>query len=398
MSLRLIQSFFLIVGTSIGAGILALPISTAYCGFWGSVLALLIVWLFMTYSAFNMIKARLCFADEEVDLATMTTQLLGKTTNFFAEFCYFALLLSLVSLYITVGSAWVTELADHYLGLTVSSPVSQIGFTLVIAGIIYSGLGNLANVNQLITLAKLFFMLMIIILSVGHIQEDKLSSYSLSPIPNTFSLLITTFGFSIILPTLVGYLHNDRKKVMIALLAGSIVILLAYLAWEFIAFGVIGAGGDNGLINIALSKDKGTEVINTLATIVKDPTFSKYGFGILITAVLTSFLGVGQCLFSYIKDTLPIKNHHRKSVSAILLGFAAPVVIINIYPTGISSILSFAGIFVATIVGILPNAMMLSKEYNQRMPPNSLLQKSFAVISLIFFIGIILKELWRVFF
>jgi tyrosine-specific transport protein len=394
MLLRLIQSFFLIVGTSIGAGILALPISTATCGFWGSVLALIIVWLFMTFAASNMIKARLCF-EGEVDLATMTTALLGKTTNFFAECCYFALLMALVSLYITVGSAWVVDLAGHYLGFKLSSIASQISFTFVIASIIYSGLGNLANVNQFITMAKLFFMLMIIIISLPHIQEAKLATYSLNQIPHTFSLLLTTFGFSIILPSLVGYLHNDRKKMTIALIAGSIVILLAYLAWELITFGVIGAN-DNGLIKIALSKDKGTEVINRLATLVNDPAFTKYGFGIMLTAVLTSFLGVGQCLFSYLKDTLPIKNHHRKSLTAIFLGFVTPVVMINIYPTGISSILSFAGIFVAAILGIIPNAMMLSKEYNKRMPPNSLTQKILAVLSLIFFSGIILTEAWRV--
>lgn len=393
MSLKLIQSFFLIVGTSIGAGILALPIATASCGFWGSVLALMIVWLFMTFAASNMIKARLCFEGEEVDLATMTTELLGKVTNVLAECCYLALLMALVSLYITVGSAWVTELVGHYLGLKLSSQASQIGFTLVIASIIYSGLGNLANVNQFITMAKLFFMLMIIIISLPHIQEAKIATYSLNEIPGTFSLLLTTFGFSIILPSLVGYLHNDRKKIIIAMIAGSIVILLAYLAWELIAFGVIGA---NGLIKIALSHDKGTEVINTLSNLVNDPAFTKYGFGIMLTAVLTSFLGVGQCLFSYLKDTLPIKNHHRKSLTAITLGFVTPVVMINIYPTGISSILSFAGIFVAAILGILPNAMMLSKEYNKRMPPNSILQKILAIVSLIFFTGIICLEVWRV--
>ncbi len=393
MTLRLIQSFFLIVGTSIGAGILALPISTASCGFWGSVLALVITWVFMTFSANNMIKARLCFK-EEVDLATMTTELLGKVPNIFTEFCYFALLMALVSLYITVGSAWVTELVGHYLGLKLSSPVSQIGFTFVIAGIIYSGLGNLANINQFITLAKLFCFVMIISLSLPLVQEAKLAEYSLKAIPTTFSLLITTFGFSIILPSLVGYLNNDRKKMTAALIVGSIVILLIYLAWELISFGVIGADGD-GLIKISLSKDKGTEVINTLATTVNNPAFHKYGFGIMLTAVLTSFLGVGQCLFHYLKDTLPIKNHHRKSLTAIVVGFVTPLIIINVYPSGISSILSFAGIFVAAILGILPNAMMLSKTYNTRMPPNSFTQKTLSILSLIFFGMIIAIEIWQ---
>jgi len=393
MSIRLLQSIFLIVGTAIGAGILALPISTVSCGFWGSVLGLTITWLFMTVAAFNMIKARLCF-EADVDLSTMTTQLLGKWANVIVEFCYLALLMALVSMYITVGSAWVMELLGLYTGLEISAQTAQVGFTFVIASVIYSGLGNLANINQFITAAKLFFLVMIIVISVPEVQEVKLESYNLMEIPATFSMLLTTFGFSIVLPSLVGYLNNDKKKLYGALLTGSIVILLAYLAWQLIAFGVIGADGD-GLAKIALSQDKGTEVINTLTNLVQDPSFKTYGFGIMLTAVLTSFLGVGHCLFSYLKDSFPIANPTRKSLLAIILGFVTPVMIINLYPSGISSILSFAGIFVAAILGILPTAMVLSKEYGKRAEAIGFVQKVMAMLSLIFFGGIIVSELWR---
>jgi tyrosine-specific transport protein len=392
MSIKLIQSIFLIIGTSIGAGILALPISTVSCGFWGSLLALTIVCTFMSLAALNMIKARLCF-EGEADLATMTTELLGKRFNIVAEFCYLALLLALVSLYITIGSAWVVELLGRYAEFQISSMAAQIGFTFAIASIIYSGLGNLANINQWITIAKLFFLVMIIVISVPDVQGIQLEAYATLPIPATFSVLLTTFGFSIVLPSLTGYLNNDRKKLYTALIIGSAVILLIYLAWELVAFGVI---GQDNLNRIASSQDKGTDLINTLGTLVQDPAFSKYGFGIMITAVLTSFLGVGHCLFSYLKDSLPIQNPSTKSLSSILLGFVTPVVIINLYPAGITSILGFAGIFVAFITGILPTAMILTKEYSKRLKPVSLIEKTLALISLVFFSGIIITEIWRI--
>lgn len=391
--MKLLQSIFLIIGTAIGGGILALPISTVSCGFLGSVTALTITWLFMTFAASNMIKARLCF-EGEVDLATMTTQLLGKSTNIVVELCYLALLMALVSMYVTVGSSWVVELLGRYAGFSVSPLSAQIGFTFVIASVIYSGFGNLANVNQFITTAKLFFLMMLIVISVPDIQEVKLKTYSFTAIPSTFSMLLTTFGFSIILPSLAGYLNNNRKKLYIALVAGSMIILLVYLAWELITFGVIGAD-ENGLAKIALSQDKGTGVINALAALVQHNSFTTYGLGVMLTAVLTSFLGVGQCLYSYLKDSLPISNPSRKAKAAIMLGFITPIIIINIYPAGISSILSIAGIFVAIILGILPNAMILSKEYNKRNMPISLLPKIMVLLSLLFFIGIVVTEFWK---
>lgn len=394
MSIRLLQSIFLIVGTAVGAGILALPITTVGCGFWGSVIALTITWVFMTMSASNMIKARLCFQGE-ADLATMTTNLLGRSSNVVVEICYLALLLALVSMYITVGSAWISELITAHTSLALSPKFSQIAFTMVIGGVIYSGMGNLTTINKVVTIFKMLFLIMIIILSVPSIEAVNLRSYSTMQIPMTLSMLITTFGFSIVLPSLAAHLNHDRQKLYIALVIGSILILLAYLAWELIAFGVIGPF-ESGLALFAQSPDKGTEVINSLSQIVNRPVFNVFGFGVMMTAVLTSFMGVGHCLFSYLKDTLPIKNASNRSIASIVLGLAAPVIIINLYPAGVSSILSFAGIFVAIILGLLPTAMILSKEYTKRKGALSQREKVSAIVTIIFFIGIIIVEAWRI--
>lgn len=390
--LKLFQSIFLIIGTAVGAGILALPITTVSLGFRGSLVALGIVWVFMTFAALNMIKARLCF-ESDVDLATMTTALLGKSVNALVEFCYLVLLFALVSLYITVGSAWIMHLLTTYTMINISSTVAQIGFTAVIAALIYSGMGNLVNVNQLITLLKLFFLSMLIIFTLPDIKSINLEPYAFGSMTSTFSMLLTTFGFSIVLPSLGAYLNRDKRKLYLALIAGSIVIIVAYITWELVAFGVIGPQ-ESGLAGFAKSQDKGTSVINALTQIVKKPSCTTFGFGVMLTAVLTSFLGVGHCLFHYLKDALPIKNRHTKSVTSIICGFATPVLIIHFYPSGISSILSFAGIFVAAILGVLPNLMVLSKKFRETAGPLSLPHKTATLLSLVFFLGIMAEELW----
>lgn len=395
MSIKLLQSVFLIIGTAVGAGILALPISTVSLGFRGSLIALLITGGFMTYAAFNLIKARLCFS-EDVDLATMTTTLLGKAANVVIELCYLVLLMALVSLYITVGSAWIVHLLATYAGVTASSTVVQISFTTAIAALIYSGMANLVNVNQLITGLKLFFLTMLIIISFPEIKAINLEPYSIAPIPTTFSMLLTTFGFAIVMPSLATYLDQDKKKLYTALMIGSLVIIFAYMAWELIAFGVIGPQ-ESGLAGFAKSQDKGVAVINTLSHIVQKPACTTFGFGVMLTAVLTSFIGVGLCLYHYLKDALPIKNLRAKSLTSIILGFATPVLIVNLYPAGITSILSFAGIFVGIILGILPTALVLSKEYRRRTGPLSLTNKIATIMSLLFFGGIIVNEVWTIF-
>lgn len=390
MTYKHIQSTFLIVGTAIGGGILALPISTASCGFWGALSALLITWIFMSFAAFNMIQARLSLR-EEADLATMTTTLLGKTMNTFVQFSFLILLMSLISMYITVGSEWIIELTKTHLNIDLSPFSAQMGFSIILGSIIYSGLANLARINQLITGAKVFFLTMLILTAMPAVQKDHLISFEPQNILSTFSMLLTTFGFSIILPSLVGYLNQDRKSLYQTLTIGTTIILLAYISWELVAFGVIGI---DELNQIATLQDKGTGVINRLSSLVANDSFYKYSFGIMLTAVLTSFLGVGHSLFSYLKDALPGKASHQKSLMAMAIGFCPPLIILQIYPSGIASILSFAGIFVAFILGIVPNLMILSKPYQARMGRSSTIMRFGALTSLLFFGSIIGLEIY----
>lgn len=391
--MKLLHCLFLIVGTSVGAGILALPLSTAPCGFWGSLLALVITGAFMTFAALNMLRARLHFS-QEVDLATMSEILLGKRGAWVLRVCYLCLLYALVSMYITVGANWLVELGARHLDIHMAPLFSQLLFAGSVAAIIYSGLASLAHVNQWITGAKILFLLLIIGVSLPEISPQHLGALHLAPLPNAFSMLLTTFGFSIIIPSLATYVGGDRRKLVLALGFGSLIIVLIYILWEVICFGVIG-DTEAGLVNIARLQDKGTGVINALTHLVRAPSIQTYGFGIMLTAVVTSFLGVGQCLFSYLKDSLPTRAR-AKSLLATGLGFVPPLILIGIYPAGITQLLSFAGIFVAVVLGLFPHAMVLSKAFRGGSQPLSAFGRTASLISLVFFSSCIVFQVWEI--
>ncbi|MBA4117387.1 MAG: hypothetical protein C0514_00625 [Candidatus Puniceispirillum sp.] len=390
--MKFAHSLFLIVGTSVGAGILALPLSTASCGFWGSLVALVITGAFMTYAALNMLRARLYFA-QGADLDTMSLGLLGARAAWILRICYLCLLFALVSMYITVGANWIVELSHKHLGMLVPQATAQIIFTAVVASIIYSGLGNLAQVNQWITGAKVLFLLLIICVSLPEIKPHNLTAFEPREVPATFSMLLTTFGFSIILPSLATYMEGNKRKLTLALGLGSLIIVLIYALWELVCFGVIGAG-TQGLEGIAKLQDKGTGVINALTHLVSTPAIQTFGFGIMLTAVVTSFLGVGQCLFSYVMDSLPA-HAPRRAPLAILLGFIPPLLLIQLYPAGITQLLSLAGIFVAIVLGVFPNVMVLSRPYRKGQSALKRLDVSACAVSLVFFSGCVGYQIWE---
>ncbi len=383
---------FLVVGTAIGAGILALPITTATSGFGGSTLSLIICWAFMTNAAYYMLKVRLCF-EGEADLTKMTTTMLGKGGKYFTEVSYLLLLFALVSVYIIVGSAWTESMLENVIPFELSSSVVQWGFTMIIALLIFSGLGCLSLVNTFVASGMLVALMFIITLSAPDIEIHNVQSVNLAEVPWTFPMILTTLGFSIILPSIAPYLGDSKRQLLKVITGGSLIILATYLLWELVSFGVLGGQ----LLDLAGSQDKGTEVIHSLSEKVQAPFFAKAGFSFMFLATLSSLLGVGQCLYSYLRDTLPLRQGKPQSILAILVGFSVPLLIINLYPAGISRILSFGGIFVAIILGILPTLMVMSPAYAKHVGSSNLRQKVTAVISLLFFSGVILIELYSTF-
>lgn len=376
LSLKLWKSIFLIVGTAIGAGILALPISTVHAGYIGSTVGLLICWFFMTVAAYFLLDVRLQFK-KDIDLSTMTLETLGKVSQNGLKVFYLLLLFALVCVYIIVGSAWVQEL----LGIS-SSFIVQLGFTVVMATLIYMGIGSVATANHVITTLMLLTLIFIVGLSTPYVQIENLTALNTDHILPTFPLLLTAFGFSIVMPSLVPYLDYDRKSLTLSLIIGSIIIIMAYFLWEMIAFGVIG----DTLEQFANSQDKGTEVIQSLSQMVHQSIFNKVGSVFMFTAILSSFIGVGQCLFHYLKDILPVENVKKRSLFSIIFGFAIPFAVIQIYPAGVTKILSHAGIFVAIILGILPSAMILASNKSSTF-------KGLAWLTTLFFCGVIALEL-----
>ena len=87
MNLKLIGGILLIVGTSIGGGMLALPLSAAPGGFVSSSLLLFGCWLVMTFSAFLILEVNLRFPAGS-NFISMAQGTLGKAGAWFAWLIY----------------------------------------------------------------------------------------------------------------------------------------------------------------------------------------------------------------------------------------------------------------------------------------------------------------------
>jgi tyrosine-specific transport protein len=180
-------------------------------------------------------------------------------------------------------------------------------------------------------------------------------------------IIITSFGFQNTLPGLRMYLRDDVKKLRWAIFIGSSVPLLVYFIWEFVIIGVVPIEGNEGLLQVLSTGQPATGLASSLTHIVRNGWISNLFKIFTLCAIITSFIGVSFSLFDFLIDSFKIKRDKKGRIFALLLTFLPPLIFAFSYPDGFIMALSYAGIFVAVLLGILPVMMVWSGRYYKKI-------------------------------
>ncbi|HSW71008.1 MAG TPA: aromatic amino acid transport family protein, partial [Gammaproteobacteria bacterium] len=250
MDLKLLGSILLIVGTSIGAGMLGLPIVAAELGFSGSLLLLFGCWLIMTVSAFLILEVNL-WLPQNNNLISMAKATLGPFGQIISWLTYLLLLYSLLCAYIAGGSDLFYSLFAMK-GIELSQQTAAILFTIIFGSIVFLGIRSVDQVNRWLILLKFSAYFILVALLFPFISLDKLSSGNLAHLSSAaaITVTITSFGFAIIIPSLRVYFSGNIPKLKTALLIGSLIPLFIYIIWDLVIMGVIPLQGKESLVSI----------------------------------------------------------------------------------------------------------------------------------------------------
>ena len=177
-----IGPIFFIVGTSIGAGMLALPMQTAAIGFLPTVCLFIITWLVMLTAAYFLYEVALA-CPKGANIMTMAEHTLGYFGRILAYSAYIALLYLLNAAYLS----GIHDMLANWFSLPINSATSSgmLGlWVFAFACIIYVGYNALNRVNLILVglLIVLFVLLMMVLLP--NINSKHLF---LSIIGNTFT-------------------------------------------------------------------------------------------------------------------------------------------------------------------------------------------------------------------
>lgn len=366
MDFKLLGSILLIVGTSIGAGMLALPIATAQLGFIGSIILLLICWFVMTMGAFLILEVNL-WLPQNSNLISMAKVTIGPLGQLVAWITYLLLLYSLLCAYIAGGSDLFHNLLNSN-GIFIPAWTSALLFTLLFGFIVYLGIRAVDYVNRGLMFVKLGAYVLLITLLTPFLDMVKLTSGEMKYLTSgaAMTVTITSFGFATIVPSLRIYFASNVKKLKQAILIGSLIPLICYIIWDMVIMGIIPLAGDHGLIAILQSKTSTSDLVNTLNMLTA--TSSSTFFAKLFTSicVVTSFLGVALCLTDFLADGFHVEKTGLSNGCIHLLTFIPPFVIVLFFPNAFIKALQYAGIYCVILLIMLPTVMAWYGRYRKK--------------------------------
>lgn len=361
-SSKLFGSTLIIAGTTIGAGMLALPLASAGIGFLTSLTIMFALWAMMAFTALLMIEIHQ-YADHNATLHTLAAQILGRKGQWIATFAMLFLFYSLCAAYIAGGGTQFTQRVFQFSGIELNALWGTFIFTLLVALIVTIGTASVDKVNRLLFTGKIITMVLVLSFLAPNVTQSYLLSMPLEQglIVAAIPVIFTSFGFHGSIPAIVHYLEGDTPALRKAIIIGSALPLAVYIFWQLVTLGVISQS--------ELTSHSGLNyLIGALSQKVQQSNLA-YFIGLFADlALLTSFLGVSLGLFEFLADSLrrskpsysPLSfNSLTARLMATFATFSPPFVFAVFYPQGFIMALGYAAIALAILAIFLPLAMVI---------------------------------------
>jgi len=349
---KILGAVLLIVGTSIGGGMLALPIMTAHSGYMPSCVFLLGTWAVMTIGAFLLLEVNL-WLEPGSNLISMVRATLGYRIEWLAWLVYMLLLYCLLCAYIAGGEDLVHGLLSLS-GVVLPGWLALLLFVLVFGGVVCLGIRFVDLTNRFIMLAKVLAFVFIVLVTLPLVKATGLSGGYLAPLWHTMTAMITSFGFAIIIPSLRQYLNNNRRALRLVLSIGCTVPLICYLLWEAMIFGVMPKTGTHGLLMLTHAKEPISALMMALSDLTQRNTVVIAAKVFTSICVVTAFLGVSLSLTDFLADGLRVKKQGIHAWEIYALTFVPPTLLILFVPQLFVFGISFAGVFCIILLIMLP--------------------------------------------
>ncbi len=349
----------LIAGTTIGVGMLALPVATGPSGFLPSITIYLACWLFMLCTGLLLLEVCL-WMPKEANLITMAHKLLGNAGKNICWVVYLFLFVTVMIAHVVGGGSILREI----FGTALNPAVATIAYVILFSPIVYLGTHSVDRLNMGLMAGVIITYLLFIFAAFGSVNTALLHYMNWSKAWIAIPILFTAFTYQVIIPTLVTYMERNVKRVRLAIFFGTSIPLLVYLIWEYLILGIIPVEGPGGLIEAA---EGGNNAVMPLKQYLNNPSLFTIGKAFAFFTMTTSYIALALAYLDFLADGLKIVKKGIKKVGLCLAIFVPPVLIALTYPDVFLTALGYAGGFSCAILfGIFPPLMVWVGRYKKK--------------------------------
>jgi tyrosine-specific transport protein len=358
----------LVAGTAIGAGMLALPITTGVGGFYAAIGLFLICFAYMLMTLFLLLEANLYEPNMEANIISMARRRLGPIGQIASWSSFLLLYYAVAAAYMSAGGSLIGNLisAGNEPSITKTN-ITIIGFATVSGLLVFFGAWLVDHINRFLMLGLICSYLILVFFVTPHVQVVSLgvgeSKYLLAAIP----IVILSFTSHVIVPSLRMYMKNNIPQLKKSLLYGSLVPLVFYIVWEFLIVGVLPSSGEFSLAAIAARPHPVAGVTQALHSYLGLSWVAGAVGAFSFFALMTSFLAVILSLIDFLSDGFQIKKNVWGRLRLLFLTLVPPLLFALYFPSGFVLALSYAGVFVAVLYGILPPLMIWKARYRENL-------------------------------
>lgn len=351
----------LVAGTTIGGGMLALPVLTSLAGFVPSAFVYVVCWLFMVCTGLLFLEVSQWMKGES-NIVSMAEATLGKGGKYFAWSVYLFLFYCLTIAYMVGCGNILVEFSQHRIPDWLGSIVFVILFTPLI--LVPTAWAGHLNIWLVAGLAISYFGF--VFLGFRYVDTSLLTHTDWSHSFRVLPIAFTAFSYHGIVPTLASYMHHDAKNIRKAILIGSFIPLVAYIIWEWLILGIVPLEGPNGLLE---ALKLGQNAVQPLKYFIESNAVYWLGQALAFFALVTSFIGVALGLRDFFADGLNIEKDLRGKILLAFLVIIPPLFIAVSYPHIFLIALDYAGGFgCALLLGLLPIIMTWRGRYSLHFP------------------------------
>ena len=354
---KTVGSTLLVAGTMIGAGMLAMPLTSAGIGLTATVFLLIGLWAVLTFTALLFVELYQT-ADSDAGIGTLAAQYFGKAGRIISTAVLIVFLYALIAAYVSGGGSLLMDLLPAMGDKDTMNKIAVLVFTIFFGSFIVIGTHSVDKINRVLFFVMIAAFILVLALMLPNIKFDNLM---VMPIDNALIIsaspvFFTAFGFHGSIPSLNKYLDGNVKSLRIAILVGSGITLFAYFLWQLSTHGLL---SQNEFLQILREDATLNGLVKATLEITQSPIIANAVKIFSTLALVTSFLGVALGLLECIEDLLKQSfDIHAGRISLGLMTFIPPVLFSLFYPEGFILALGYAGQMFAFYAVVLPVALV----------------------------------------